>query len=161
MVTLRKLSRKSKWDYGKYDGETVQSLLNVYPGYILWAYYNLEKISFLDDILDELAKRYKNFERIEKPGKDQEAYDRVAGNRDTFDKWSYERLRSRISYLKINNLPVDPILVSIFRKKKEERLATLGKETLSKADLQAANHGKLSNINPKSMFVRNLKPNKK
>lgn len=54
--------------FGKYESSCVQELLSFYKyNYLRWIYFNFDKITFMDDILDEL-KIPVNL-RIEKPGK--------------------------------------------------------------------------------------------
>ncbi len=65
---LRKLSRKSTLKFGMYSDNTVQELLTFKRfNYLRWVYFNQDKITFMDDILDELSitEHY----RIKKPGK--------------------------------------------------------------------------------------------
>lgn len=70
---LRKLSRKSQLKFGIYSDNTVQDLLTFKKyNYLRWVYFNCDRISFLDDILDELSitKEY----RINKPAKAPEKF---------------------------------------------------------------------------------------
>jgi len=71
ITLLRKLTEKSKFGFGKYNNLAVREVLNLqHPQYIRWCYFNLDKISFIEDILNEvkIPKEY----RIEKPGKNPE-----------------------------------------------------------------------------------------
>ncbi len=72
-VILRKLTKKSTLDFGKYRGLSIQSVLNLGRAqYLKWCYYNLSNISFVDELIDEL-----NITRlIKKPGKDEELWDK-------------------------------------------------------------------------------------
>lgn len=73
MILKRTLNRKSTLGFGYYDTRDlpIQMLLDLKKDYLLIAaYYNLEKIDFVDDILNELGIT-KEF-RIEKPGKNKE-----------------------------------------------------------------------------------------
>lgn len=63
-VLYRKLAHKSMIDFGKYQDYTVSNVLKVDPAWLAWAYYNYDRISFIDEILD-----YLQVERIPKPGK--------------------------------------------------------------------------------------------
>ena len=70
-LSLRTLAEKSKFEGGKHDNLTVREVLNLeHPNYIRWCYFNQSKISFKDDLLDEvkISKDY----RIKKPGTDPE-----------------------------------------------------------------------------------------
>jgi len=76
-VLLRKMARKSKFNTGKYDGVTVQELINANKQpYLRWVYYNMSMITFMDDILDEL--NIWPDERIEKPGKNPELGEEIS-----------------------------------------------------------------------------------
>lgn len=63
------MSLKSMFSCGKYEGYTVSNVMKVDPIWLAWAYYNQDRISFLDDILD-----YLQVERISKPGKNERKY---------------------------------------------------------------------------------------
>lgn len=58
------MSLKSMFSYGKYEGYTVSNVMKVDPIWLAWAYYNYDRISFIDEILD-----YLQVKRISKPGK--------------------------------------------------------------------------------------------
>jgi hypothetical protein len=70
-TTLRKLSYKSLMNFGKYPNMTPKQIIDIYglqgKHYLVWCYYNLSNISFLDSILDDLLVDVK--ERILKPSK--------------------------------------------------------------------------------------------
>jgi hypothetical protein len=68
---LRKLTKKSIINFGKYKGQTVEEILRLGKrSYLRYLYYNLEGITFIDEILDEIAI-YED-RRIPKPGKNPE-----------------------------------------------------------------------------------------
>jgi len=68
VTLLRTLTRKSLLKFGKNADLCVQELLHKHArSYLRWVYYNCDKISFTDDILDEI-NIYEG-DRIEKPGK--------------------------------------------------------------------------------------------
>lgn len=70
-LNLRTMARKSVFNGGKHEGRSVQQLLDLqHTRYLRWVYFNLSKISFLPDILDEIGITEEW--RIEKPGKDPE-----------------------------------------------------------------------------------------
>lgn len=73
VILLRTMARKSKFDGGRHEGLSVQDLLNT-ERYIQLAftYYNYTRISYQDDILEELNITKEL--RIEKPGKDMEMF---------------------------------------------------------------------------------------
>ena len=69
-IKLRKLTLKSKLGFGKYSDETVQHLIDRKGRkaicYLRWAYFNLSKISFVDDLLINVLKISKE-DLIQKP----------------------------------------------------------------------------------------------
>lgn len=68
VTKLRIMTRKSKFSFGKFKDETVDTVLKMRRAYIAFCYYSIESISFADDILDELG-----IDRIQKPGKSEDA----------------------------------------------------------------------------------------
>lgn len=54
-MALRKLTRKSTLDFGRYGFDTIQKILNEDAQYIVWVYYNKPEITFFDDILEEVG----------------------------------------------------------------------------------------------------------
>ena len=76
VAIYRKLTRKSQLKFGKYADFTVGDLLAQgwrRAEYLSWAYFNMSKITFFDDILDELEIP-EEF-RISKPGKDEAKFE--------------------------------------------------------------------------------------
>lgn len=71
-ILLRKLSYKSILQDGKYKNQMVKTIIKVDNRYLVWVYFSLSKISFIDDILDDLHIPVEF--RIKKPGKDLEMY---------------------------------------------------------------------------------------
>ena len=139
-VTLRKLAHKSVWDYGKYRGYTVKDLLIMNKKYLIWSYYNLEKISFIDEILDEFATTYKErFKRIDKPGKDPEHYDQYI--KGGYGDMTKEQLRKLIAYNKMNGIKCSVGLMNSYRVAKSKAIHANRTENITKASLQAMNHG--------------------
>lgn len=123
---LRKLSRKSTLKFGMYSDNTVQELLTFKRfNYLRWVYFNQDKITFMDDILDELSitEHY----RIKKPGKCPEKYREL-----------YEEKKAKISgKLKM-------ITKKIKNKNNRIKLAKFeGSEAkvYTKGRMQAKNHG--------------------
>jgi len=71
VIKLRKLSRKSVIDFGMNEGLRIQDLLNLRKyRQLRYIYYAYSKLSFLDDILEEIGIT-EDF-KINKPGKDLE-----------------------------------------------------------------------------------------
>lgn len=72
-VLLRKLTFKSVLGFGNYSNETVQRMFELYQQKkLIAAYYKLDKITFIDEILNKLGitEQY----RIAKPGKDKKMH---------------------------------------------------------------------------------------
>ena len=44
----------TKFGFGKYEGQTVQSVLKTNPGYISWVKDNIDYVTFSNEVLDEL-----------------------------------------------------------------------------------------------------------
>lgn len=73
---LRTLTKKSTFWFGKYEGVSIQQLLNLNRHtYLRWIYYNIEGISFMDDVLKEITIRGER--KIEKPGSMPEMHKKV------------------------------------------------------------------------------------
>jgi hypothetical protein len=73
VTLLRKLSLKSKLNFGQYADLSIQEIINLEKkSYLRWVYFNCDKITFFDEILDEI-KIPLEF-RIEKPNKNPEKY---------------------------------------------------------------------------------------
>jgi len=70
VTLLRIMTRKSVISGGKYKGRRVEEILEHYPKHLSLAYFNFSKISYTDDVLNELGitEEY----RITKPGKSDE-----------------------------------------------------------------------------------------
>lgn len=125
IVRLRTLTLKSKVGYGKYTDVTVENLIKFKGlGVISWLYYNVEWITFTDDILDMLIKH--DCERIEKPGTNPKIHERrivKIHNCCYDDKRKYALYRSHMAH-------------------KRRRLEkTEAAANMSKGKLQALNHG--------------------
>lgn len=72
VIRLRTLTYKSKMGFGSKENRerTVQSILKFHPRHLITAYFNLSKITFINEVLDELGITEKW--RIEKPGNNKE-----------------------------------------------------------------------------------------
>lgn len=71
IVLLRRLTKKSKLQFGKHKHMTVNDLLSVNKHSVLIGiYYGLGNITFSDDVLEELLILEED--RIKKPGSDKE-----------------------------------------------------------------------------------------
>jgi len=55
VLKLRKLAFGSVMDFGKYLDMTVQQVCDLHhENYLIWCYYNLDRIGFVDDVLNHL-----------------------------------------------------------------------------------------------------------
>jgi hypothetical protein len=123
---LRKLARKSIINFGKYNGWTVQKILEIHKkGYLRWVYYNLDGITFLDEILKEIGIIDHT---IQKPGKDPEYGDKI--NQEKFDGIKSDDVKSRIN----KDVKMDDLRKRIAFDNQDRR-------TYSKSKLQNRNHG--------------------
>ena len=138
-ITLRKLAPKSVWTYGKHNGTTVKDLMILDIKYLLWAYYNLERISFIDEILDEFATKFKNFKLIDKPGKDPDYFDDNLSFR--YSKMTKKELFNLISANRMNGRKSSKALLSAYSVSKSKVKHFNKTEIISKSSLQAMNHG--------------------
>jgi hypothetical protein len=67
IILLRKLSYKSVIGFGKHAEMTVQQLIDLnHTYYLIWLYFNVAGISFIDEILNDLF--WDDKWKIEKPG---------------------------------------------------------------------------------------------
>jgi hypothetical protein len=143
-VTLRKLAHKSVWTYGKYDGYTVKDILGIAPVYLVWAYYNLDKISFIDEILDGFASKYKQFKRIDKPGKDPDYHESYF--KFEYRNMSKSQLLNLIKGNAMNGKKSSKMLLAAYRSAKSKAIQADKREILSKSSLQSMNHGGSKNL---------------
>jgi len=122
---LRKLTEKSRLNFGKYSELTIQQVLDLkHSGYLRWCYYNLEGISFVEPLLDKLIpQEYK----IDKPGKNPEL-----GRELEAKMWNNMYGLNR--YIK-------KMVLRKERRKALENYAIKDNYHFSKAALQRFNHG--------------------
>lgn len=145
-VALRKLSFKSKWDFStKHQGLTIEDVLKFYPKSVYWAYTHLEKISFVDEILDILEEKFSTFRRIDKPGIDKEQYDELDSLNVKVNFWEKYSLDELLKIKKAKNINGEPIprglKLEIIKKQAELFKAHSGKNELSKGNLAVTNQG--------------------
>jgi len=124
-ILLRKMTRKSVFKEGRFTGYTVQKILDLdKPDYLIWTYFNIEKLTFIDEILDKLGiiKKW----RIQKPSIDKE-------NGKKFIKLLKKSTKYKKKYYEID----------VERKKKERKkeVYSLFHNTASKGNMQSINHG--------------------
>lgn len=75
IVKLRKLTRKSVIPFGKWKGFTVQYVIERKKSALWYLYYNVEWITFTDEILEEIY--IGEHRRIQKPGIDRAGVSRI------------------------------------------------------------------------------------
>jgi hypothetical protein len=146
-VSKRTLTKKSKWEFSKkYEGYTVEQIMEIHPITLYWGYTHLEKIDFNDEILEFLEDRYKNtFVKIIKPNIEKDQFQNLIGKfygGKTLNSMSYLELKKLIAYKSINNIGISAGVFDAFRKSKSNRIATLTKrDGITKASLARINQG--------------------
>lgn len=116
-VILRKLSRKSTLNFGKYADYTVDQVLTQNPidgiNYLIWIYYNSSNISFIEDVLIQLGITADN--RIDKPGK-------------VHDKKTFYKYRSlcRDNRFNISQIDINTYLYNLSMLKKHKKQKAIG-----------------------------------
>jgi len=127
IIRLRTLTFKSTMKFGQYAELDVARVIELGKStYLKWVYFNIEGISFTDEVLDYL-KIWPEY-RIQKPGKDPEIFEQIL-------KGKYYK------FLGIEGL----VSKSISKKRYKARVITNQKRRAvysSKGYLQAKNHGK-------------------
>lgn len=120
-ISLRKLTFKSKWDFNpKHQGIGILDVFNEQPSSILWAYLNLEKISFVDEVLDKLQERYPTLKRIQKPGVDKEQYGEIMNQKNPFKDKTYQELKKIMMAKRLSGERPSKMLVNAFVKKRRD-----------------------------------------
>lgn len=151
-VMLRKMTKKSVLgdEGGKYAGWTVGKLLDNDPKKLFYIYTHYEKISFVDEVLDELKEKGYPVRHIDKPGTDKDQYrDHSEGGLskliEKLESKSIEDLENYIKAKKINRQFIEPIAYDILRKKKRGELSAYmpTKNVEYKGVMKARNQGKL------------------
>jgi len=128
---LRKLSFKSILGFGKYGEWSVQKVIELRKkAYLRWVYYNLNGISFLDDVLKEIGIIGDDYDyTIEKPGSDPELGEKLS--QDKLDGIKSTVIKNRVKKdIKMNNL------------QRQISFDKNDRRTYSRANLQKRNHGR-------------------
>ena len=125
VARYRVCTEKSLLGVGAYADIPVGDILKYDPDYIAWAYYNLEKISFKEDILTQLNIT----ERIAKPGVDKNKY-YTWKDAKYADMTEEQRRNYRFAKWRVKRATALHALCDAQRATRH-----------SKAELQAANHG--------------------
>ena len=140
-IRLRTMARKSVFYEGKFEGYSVQQLIDLKEYcYLRWCYFNCSMVSFLTDILEEIGVS-EEF-RIDKPGTDLSKFDELTAQK----RKSYNGLLADIS----KEDPKKACLIDKRLKRKKRNLAYIQKMTVmnadsryfSKAAMQSRNHGR-------------------
>lgn len=125
----RKLAYKSKIGFGKYADVTVESIFAIkQEQYLIWLYYQMSNISFVDEILDRLG-----IEKISKPGKSDELYKKYRQQR-FIDKRSKMTKEEYMHYRWAQKCADKRIDLARLKQKERELHQTKGQ-------LQQINHG--------------------
>ena len=125
-LLLRTLAKKSILGFGKYADMTIKNLLDLNrTTYLRWIYYNMDMISFSNEILEEI-KISDDF-KIQKPGKAPEKHDLLNDilwdKIGSFNKFKQESHRKKV------------------RKARAVNRSIVDKKRFSKANLTRINHG--------------------
>lgn len=140
VVTLRKLAPKSILDFGKFEGQSVQQVLDQNHTRILrWYYYNYDRISFLPEILRRIG--INEDDEIPKPGKNPEKGIEV---NERLEK--KEKRFCKDAFLSENKKKIATICRQKRERVKAERAILVRSEIsdrskFSKAAMQRRNHG--------------------
>tara|TARA_R110000868_G_scaffold408650_1_gene692111 strand:- start:832 stop:1266 length:435 start_codon:yes stop_codon:yes gene_type:complete len=142
IVNLRTLTLKSKAFFYSDPNWTIEKLINDKSFVVLKTYYEQEKISFNQEVLDILKSKYSNFIEIDKPSKIKGWHDIIFKN--NYHEMTYDRLKKICIYQKLKYGQVNKEIWLIMKKKKSEMINSESKSRLqiSKKDLQGKNHGK-------------------
>jgi len=145
ITRLRICTFKSKADFYYQSAWTVRKLFDDKPNAILKAYYGLEKISFSQDVIDEIKLKYHRFFEIDKPGKFDGDWKEIIFN-NFYPDWgqkSYQELLTSMRYYSINKkkIPEELMTCFLYAKSQVERSKDNENITISKKSLQGKNQG--------------------
>lgn len=146
-VSKRTLTKKSKWEFSKkYEGYTVEQIMEIHPITLYWGYTHLEKIDFNDEILEFLEERYKNtFVKIIKPNIDKDQFEDLIGGfygGKTLNSMNLIELKKLIAYKRINKIPISSEVFYAYKEARSNRTSTLTKKDgVTKASLTRKNQG--------------------
>ena len=126
-VMLRKMTKKSVLgdEGGIYRNWTVQKLLDNAPKKVFQIYTNYEKITFVDEVLDELKEKGFPVKPIQKPGVDKEQYrEYMEKGSEKFysnlESKSIEDIKKLLKAKGINKQFIDPNIYKILDKKRQD-----------------------------------------
>lgn len=142
IVKLRTLTLKSKAFFYSDPNWTIEKLINDKPYKVIKTYYEQEKISFNQEVLDILKEKFPNFIEIEKPSKLSGWNEIVFQN--NFENFTYARLLKLHRYLRAKKGVSNNFILKILKKKKSELIRTEAhaRMTISNKELQGKNHGR-------------------
>lgn len=142
ITRLRTLTLKSKAFFYFDPNWTIEKLISDKPFIILKTYYEQEKISFNQEVLDILKGKFQNFIEIDKPSKLERWQDVIFQN--NYHEMTYERLRKICIYHRLKYGRVNKEIWILMKNKKNKMIETEIKSRLvvSKKDLQGKNHGR-------------------
>jgi len=142
-LLLRTLTVKSILETGKYAGQKVGTILEVDKNYLRWVYYRQAKLSFTEDILNQLSIVGEFV--IQKPSINDEVYHKlnIILNSQLTDE---ERLDKYVQKKRIDN--TEKKLYNI--RCERDQIIKLGK-----SNLQAINHskGKYSKLTTMKYYI--------
>jgi hypothetical protein len=94
VTRLRILTYKSRFNFGKFADLSVHQALSLGEiNYVRWVYYNIEKISYMEEILDRVGITAEF--RIPKPGKNQSLFEEIKYRLCDGSKMTEEEIRMR------------------------------------------------------------------
>jgi hypothetical protein len=142
VLRLRTLTRKSVMGFGKFYYMTVRQILaqddctHEARLYLMWVYYNVSKISFVDSVLKSIGIYEKH--RIDKPGTKPEMF-------DTLSTAMYEELRRR--WLEEGDLTYIKMMSRLRKKRKMHEIHHTISDlcAFNKRAMQEWNHGHRNN----------------
>ena len=146
-VTLRTMARKSVIDWpGRYTGRSIQQMLDLKNYRALrWYYYNYSKITYQDDILEEIGitDRW----RIAKPGTDPELNEKL-------NEWKEQNVTCYLGRLSDENAKEAYAKGGKVKKKiksaawrRYRDFKRKDNRDFSKGEMQSINHGHKPNFN--------------
>jgi hypothetical protein len=105
VVLLRKLTRKSMMNFGKYYDLTVQEIIDLLKHkYLRWVYFNCSNIDFFEDVLDEIKipLEFRIIKPSKKPILHEQCNEYIL---DGFPEYFKQKVLEKNSYrsVKINN----------------------------------------------------------
>ena len=145
ITRLRILTLKSKAFFYSDPNWTIEKLINDKPFMVLRTYYEQEKISFNQEVLEILQDKYPNFIEIDKPSKFPYWKDILFGDiKNKYNEMSYQEILKLIKWYKTKKIPLNKSLQDALSNTKQKHKREVDNINLivSKKDLQGKNHGR-------------------